>query len=134
MPTLSQPFVASLARALNAAQVPCVLWGHCRGAGVFKSMTDAVIAPRSHILLEAYMRLYARDHGKRVGTFGFAMIAYIQLYVDADGFLDANLLPEPLRTFYKELQEDKKPLRQWTLELKDALGVAEEDDDSDDEY
>ncbi len=29
MPDLSQLFVASLARALNRAQVPCILWGHC---------------------------------------------------------------------------------------------------------
>ncbi|KAH6627374.1 hypothetical protein F5144DRAFT_534940 [Chaetomium tenue] len=244
MPTLSQPFVASLARALNTAQVPCVLWGHCllglhgvpsivgsidfvisddclkagaealaqckglvpcpdpqscpatsnerhsqppvfhahlddglevtaglyfqsdtlwflprlddsilfpassadlppyfalasdqfrpgRGAGVFKSATDAVVALRSHALLEAYMRLYARDQGKRVGSFGMAMIAYIQLYVDADGFLDADLLPEPFRKFYRELQEGKKPIRQWMLELKAALGVEEEDPESD---
>ncbi|EAQ88714.1 predicted protein [Chaetomium globosum CBS 148.51] len=166
MPTFSQPFVASLARALDAAQVPCVLWGHCllclhgvpsivglprpsavfcpaseqtvfppwrpgRGAGVFKSATDAVVALRSHVLLEAYMQLYARDQGKRVGSFGMAMIAYIQLYVDADGFLDADLLPEPLSTFYRELQEGKKPIRQWMLELKGALGVEEEDPESD---
>ncbi|KAJ9158501.1 Thioredoxin reductase [Coniochaeta hoffmannii] len=252
MPDLSQSFVASLARALNTAQVPCILWGHCllslhgvpsvigsidfvipddclgaaaralaqcdglvpcpdppscpatskerhtqppvfhahldgnlevtaglyfqsgtlwflppldhsmlfpsssldlppyfalasdrtifppwrpgRGAGVFKSAADAVIAPRSHILLEAYMRLYARDQGKRIGSFGIAMIAYMQLYVDADGFLDADLLPEPLRTSYRELQEGKKPIRQWMLELKDALGVAEEEPQSDEGY
>lgn len=29
MADLSQSLVASLARALNAAEVPCVLWGHC---------------------------------------------------------------------------------------------------------
>jgi len=72
------------------------------------------------------MRLFARDQGKRVGSFGMAMIAYMQLYVDADGYLDASFLPEPLRTSYRELQEGKKPIRQWTLELKDALGVAKE--------
>lgn len=80
------------------------------------------------------MRLYARDQGKRVGSFGMAMIAYMQLYVDADGFLDADLLPEPLRTSYQELQEGKKPIRQWMLELKDALGVGEEDFKSDNGY
>jgi len=80
------------------------------------------------------MRLYARDQGKRVCSFGIAMIAYMQLYVDADGFLDADLLPEPLRTFYQELQEGKKPVRQWMLELKAALGVAEDDSDSNDGF
>jgi hypothetical protein len=72
------------------------------------------------------MRLYARDQGKRIGSFGIAMIAYMQLYVDADGYLDADLLPEPLRTSYRELQEGTKPIRQWMLELKGALGVVEE--------
>lgn len=80
------------------------------------------------------MRLYARDEGERVGSFGIAMIAYMQLYVDADGFLDAGLLPEPLRTSYGELLEGKKPIRRWMLELKDALGVAVEDSESDDGY
>ncbi|KAH6631048.1 hypothetical protein B0J18DRAFT_422958 [Chaetomium sp. MPI-SDFR-AT-0129] len=108
-------------------------WRPGRGAGVFESDGDAVIALKSHTLLEAYMRLYARDQGKRVGSFGIAMIAYMQLYVDADGYLDAELLPEPLRTSYAELQRGGKPIRQWMLELKDALGVGGEDTESDDE-
>jgi hypothetical protein len=62
------------------------------------------------------------------------MIAYMQLYVDEDGFLDADLLPEPLRTFYGELKQWKKPLRQWTLEFRAALGVPEEESESDDGY
>lgn len=109
-------------------------WRPGRGAGVFNSAAEAVIAPRPHILLEAYMRLYARDQGKRIGSFGIAMIAYMQLYVVADGYLDADLLPEPLRTSYRELQEGKKPIRRWMLELKDALGVVEEDPQGDDGY
>lgn len=81
------------------------------------------MAPKAHVLLEAYMRIFARDQGKRVGSFGIAMIAYMHLYVDEDGFLDASLLPEPLRTSYRELNEGKKPVRQWMEELKEALGV-----------
>lgn len=104
--------------ALASDQTVFPPWRPGRGAGVFKSAAEPVIAPMAHILLEAYMRLYARDQGKRVDSFGMAMIAYMQLYVDADGFLDADLLPEPLRTFYRELQEGKKPIRQWILELK----------------
>lgn len=72
------------------------------------------------------MRIFARDQGKRVGSFGIAMIAYMQLYVDEDGFLDASLLPEPLRTSYRELNEGRKPVRQWRMELKGALGVGED--------
>jgi hypothetical protein len=95
----------------------------CRGLGGFKSAADAVVAPKAHVLLEAYMRIFVRNEGKRVGSFGIAMIANMQLYVDEDGFLDASLLPEPLRTSYRELNEGKKPVRQWMIELKDALGV-----------
>lgn len=68
------------------------------------------------------MRLYVRDSGKRIGSFALSMIAYMELYVDQDGLLDASLLPEPLKTSYKELKEGKKPVRQWTKELKEALG------------
>lgn len=78
------------------------------------------------------MRLQARDQGKRADSFGIATIAYTQLYVAADGFLDANLLPEPFNTFYRDLQEGKKPIRQWMLELKAALGLAVEDSDGGD--
>jgi len=35
---------------------------------------------------------------------------------------------------YRELQEGKRSIRQWMLELKDALGVTEEDPQSDDRY
>ncbi|KAK4242188.1 hypothetical protein C8A03DRAFT_40462 [Achaetomium macrosporum] len=119
--------------ALASDQTVFPPWRPGRGAGVLNnSGVDAVFAPRSHILLEAYMRLYARDQGKRVGCFGLAMIAYMEGYVDADGLWDANLLPEPLRTSYRELKVGKKPTSQWMLDLKEALGVAEEDSGSDD--
>ena len=80
-------------------------------------------------MLEAYLRLYARDNGKRIGAFSMAIIAYIKGYVDDDGFLDANQLPEPLKTFYKELREGKKPVRQWMTESKEALGIPEDMED-----
>ena len=58
-----------------------------------------------------------------------AMIAYMEEYVDDDGLLDANQLPEPLQTFYKELRQGRKPVRQWTKELKEALGILEDPED-----
>lgn len=106
-------------------------WRPGRGAGVFESAQDPVIAPRSHVLLEAFLRLYARDVGKRAGSFGMAMIAYVEEYVDDDGLLDASLLPEPLGAFYAELRVGDKPVRQWTKELMGALGVPDEDSDDD---
>ena len=103
-------------------------WRPGRGSGVFKYASDPVIVPTAPVLLEAFLRLYARDQGKRVGGFGMAMIAYMEEYVDDDGNLDASQLPEPLRTFYRDLREGEKPVRQWTTELKAALGVGESGD------
>ena len=60
------------------------------------------------------------------------MIAYMEEYVDDDGFLDTNRLPKPLKTSYKELREGKKPVRPWTNELRKALGMSEMSDDDGD--
>ncbi|CRK47699.1 hypothetical protein BN1723_007718 [Verticillium longisporum] len=108
-------------------------WRPGRGSGFFKSGEDPIIVPKSHILLEAFLRLYARDAGQRIGGFALPMIGYMEMYVDDDGFLDARLLPEPLQKFYRELREGKKPVRQWMKELKAALGIPFQDseDDSD---
>jgi len=59
-----------------------------------------------------------------------AMIGYVEEYIDDDGFLDASLLPEPLKTSYNELRQGKKPVRQWTKELKEALGNFEDPEDN----
>lgn len=108
-------------------------WRPGRGLGLFKPGLDPVVAIRSHVLLEALLRLYARDAAKRVGGFGIAIIGYMELYVDNDGLLDANLLPEPLRSFYKELHDGimTKSVRQWTRELREALGVRSEGSEDD---
>lgn len=103
-----------------------------RGSGFFKSSEDQVIVPKSHILLESFLRLYARDSGKRIGAFAMPMIGYMEEYVDDDGLLDAKQLPEPLQSLYGELREGKKPVRQWTKELKAALGVPVQDSEDDD--
>jgi hypothetical protein len=71
------------------------------------------------------MLLYVRDRGKRIGAFAMAMIAYIEQYVDDDGFLEREQLREPLLTFYKELREGVKPVRQWAEELEEALRLPE---------
>ena len=55
------------------------------------------------------------------------MIGYMEQYVDGDGFLDVTQLAEPLKTIYEELTEGKKPVRQWTRELKEALGIPKEE-------
>ncbi|KAK1687647.1 hypothetical protein BDP55DRAFT_630300 [Colletotrichum godetiae] len=78
-------------------------WRPGRGTGAFQSSNSSVIVPRAHVLLEAYLRLYALGSGKPVGSFAMAMIAYMEEYVDDDGLLDSSQLPEPIKSFYKEL-------------------------------
>ncbi|KAF9870558.1 calcineurin-like phosphoesterase [Colletotrichum karsti] len=84
-------------------------WRPGRGSGVYLTTKQPIVVPKAHVLLEAFLRIYARDSGKRVGSFGMAMIGYIEQYVDDDGLLDVDLLPEPLRTLYKELHEGNNP-------------------------
>ncbi|WDK13934.1 hypothetical protein CGRA01v4_05215 [Colletotrichum graminicola] len=69
-----------------------------RGSGVFKYKKRPVVVHKSHVLLEAYLQIYARDFGRPVGSFAMAMIAYMEGYVDDDGLLDVSQLHEPLRT------------------------------------
>ena len=99
-------------------------WRLSRGSGVFKEGGDEVVALKAHVLLEAVMRIYARDAGTRGGTFGISMVAYVDEYIDRDGFLDISELPELFRTFDGELREGKKPVRQWTQELRRALEIS----------
>ncbi|KAL7622037.1 hypothetical protein AAE478_007538 [Parahypoxylon ruwenzoriense] len=106
-------------------QTPLPPWRPGRGSGVFQPGNHEVIVPKAHILLEAFLRIHARDSGKRVGSFGISMITYIEEYVDDDGLLDVNQLPEPLRSFYVEFRQGGKPVWQWNQELKAALGVAD---------
>ncbi|KAF2278516.1 thioredoxin reductase [Westerdykella ornata] len=102
------------------------------GSGALPQGGHLVLVPTSVVLLEAYLRLWARDWRKRQGGMGIAMIAYMQEYVEKEGFLDGDQLPEPLRTFYRELKEGEKPVRQWSEELSMALGVSDEGDEEED--
>ncbi|TQN64885.1 hypothetical protein CSHISOI_10529 [Colletotrichum shisoi] len=105
-------------------------WRPGRGSGVFKPDSGPVVVPRAHVLLEAFLRLYARDSAKRIGAFAIAMIGYVEQYIDDDGLLDASRLPEPLRTSYMDLRQGSKPVRQWTRELKQALRLPREEGES----
>lgn len=103
-------------------------WRPGRGSGAFQSGYQPVIVPKAHVLLEAFLRLYARDSGKKIGSFGMAMISYMEEYVDEDGLLDSDQLPEPLHTFYRDLRVGRmKSVRQWERDLKKALGVPVEE-------
>ncbi|KAF6832202.1 hypothetical protein CPLU01_06301 [Colletotrichum plurivorum] len=96
-------------------------WRPGRSSGVFESGGQPMVVPKAHVLLEAFLRLYVRDAGRRVGAFAMPMIGYVETYVDGDGLLDVGELPEPLRSSYAELRLGEKPLRQWRSELQRAL-------------
>lgn len=99
-----------------------------RGVGAFKIDGPSVLVPRAIVLLEAFLRLYARDCEKQIGSFAMQMITYIEEYVDGDGYLDHCTLPAPLQTLYEELKGGEKPVYQWKWELRSALGVQAEED------
>ncbi|KAF2743420.1 hypothetical protein M011DRAFT_410577 [Sporormia fimetaria CBS 119925] len=156
------PLVTAIAKALNTAGVPCVLWGkqllnvygvpsiadslssplkqrlpsyfllatdneHLpksrpgRGYGAFPSEEYSVLVPSAPVFLEALMRIYARASETRVMISARTEIIYIFQYVDPDGFLDEESLPEPFRSSYRELKAAVKPVRQWAQDLRDAL-------------
>ncbi|KAK7421631.1 hypothetical protein QQX98_002098 [Neonectria punicea] len=97
-------------------------WRPGRGSGVFTSTEIPVVVPKSHILLQAFLLLHARDAWNPARGFSISMIAYMEECVAADELLDANQLPELLRKLYMELMGGKTPVRQWTKELQRALG------------
>lgn len=97
-------------------------WRPGRASGFFKPGQSPVVVPKAHVLLEAFMRIYARDVGTIIGSFAITMIAYMELYVDEDGFLDVDQLPDLLKKLYCERRNRKKPVQQWTQELKETLG------------
>lgn len=94
-----------------------------RWSGAFQEDFVPVLVPRAIVLLEAFLRIYAGDRGKKIGSFAMQMICYIEEYVDDEGYLRESRLPEPLQTLYVELEEDKMPVRQWLENLRAALGV-----------
>ncbi|KAH9831063.1 thioredoxin reductase [Teratosphaeria destructans] len=94
-----------------------------RGDGYFANDDPPAIVPCAIVLLEAALRLYARDRRKRIGSCAMRLICYVEEYVDRDGYLGERRLPSPLQRFYEELKDGEKPVRQWTMELEDALGV-----------
>ncbi|KAK4038041.1 thioredoxin reductase [Parachaetomium inaequale] len=96
------------------------------GRGVFDNNQTVVLVPKSHILLEALMRIMARELGKRCGDQAVQTFSYIELYVDRDGFLDVDLLPLPFGKIYKNFKGGVVPVKDCLLKLRRAVGIAVE--------
>jgi hypothetical protein len=84
------------------------------------------------VLTEAFLRIYARDVGKLIGSFAISMVLYIEGYVDEDGLLEVSKLPPVLRDAYLDLKSGKR-LRHWTRELQQALDVPSSFSDSEED-
>ncbi|KAI9733670.1 MAG: hypothetical protein M1834_003272 [Cirrosporium novae-zelandiae] len=92
-----------------------------RGHGAFQADCFPVCVPSAHRLLEAYIRLIARTHGRSYEYFWMAMLTYIEEYVDGDGLLDEASLEKRCRIFYQELKKCKRPVATLLEELKANL-------------
>ncbi|KAG6106599.1 hypothetical protein E4U31_000747 [Claviceps sp. LM219 group G6] len=97
-------------------------WRPERGAGVFKPGAHPVVIVRSHVLLEAFMRICARYSHTLAGSFSNSMVLYMSMYVDDDGYLDLKQLPEPLVSSYLAYTTTKISGRQWLAELRQMFG------------
>lgn len=126
------PFDASLASP-RARQLPSYLALACdrtalppfeigMGRGVFESDQTVVLVPRAHILLEALMRIMARDLEKKAGTYAYAMFGYIGLYVEKRGLLDTSLLPEPFGMLYKNARDGPMYPPEIVMRLRRTMG------------
>ena len=105
-----------------ASDQTVLTWQPDRSSGFFKPGQYLVIVPKSHVLLEAFMLLYAQDPGKRIGVSAMPMIGYIEEYVDEDGLLKTEQLSEPLLTFYKGPREKESRSVNGQRNLKRLLG------------
>jgi hypothetical protein len=117
-------------RDLSSASSPFILasdqtflppWRPGRASGHFKPRQFPVLVPKAHVLLEAYIRIYARDVGTMIGSFAITMVSYMEMYVDRDGFLDVDQLPDVIKTLYCERRERRQPVQLWTQKLKKTL-------------
>lgn len=91
------------------------------GQGAFPADEYPVLVPKPHIVLEAFMRIYARDLGVPQGGFAMSQIDYMELYVDAEGYLNIGELPKDLQSLYIELKQGETPVRQWGEKLQNIL-------------
>ncbi|KAK4154604.1 hypothetical protein C8A00DRAFT_42673 [Chaetomidium leptoderma] len=117
----ARPLPRYLALACDRTVLPPFEIG--MGKGVFDSDQTVVLVPRSHILLEALMRIMARDEGKRVGAYAVQHWAYMSLYVEPNGMLDVDLLPEPLGALHKKCTAGNMSSGAMIVAINRTLGI-----------
>ncbi|KAI9170967.1 hypothetical protein HJFPF1_00446 [Paramyrothecium foliicola] len=91
-----------------------------------EDIQTSVVIPKPHTLLEAFLRLYARDSliKKDGGSRLFQGISWAVIYIDEEEkLLDTSQLPGPLRTLYNEFRNNRyKTHRDWLDKLNTACG------------
>jgi hypothetical protein len=138
LPPLTQPMPSALDPALPpylllaSDQISLPKSQPDLGDGYLPVSKHPIMVPRAVVFLEAFIRMLALDFGVRDVGKCIHTIAYVSQYIDADGRLDPEKLPEPLRTFYVQFrQENGMSLREKILQLKNALGMQLEDSHDD---
>ena len=125
------PFSASLASP-RAHSVPEYLVLACdttilprgrdgHGNGAFLLDQTVVLVPKSEIMVEAYMRMMARDWGTPLCS--LENLSYMSEYVEECYFMDPELLPEPLQEVYIDFRELEMPAFDIMKKLRLALGL-----------
>lgn len=91
------------------------------GNGAFTSDQTVVLVPKSEILVEAYMRIMARDLWTPLTS--YENLNYMAQYVEEPGFMDTELLPAPLRGVYEAFRDLSMPMMDIMKNLRHAVGL-----------
>ncbi|KAF1825474.1 uncharacterized protein K489DRAFT_429729 [Dissoconium aciculare CBS 342.82] len=111
LPSLTQSMLSALAPALppylllasDRTSLPPYRPG--RGCGYLPISEHPIMVPQAVVFLEAFTRMLALDFGARDVSQCIYTISYVSQYIDADGLLDLEEFPEPMRTFYVQFRQ-----------------------------
>jgi hypothetical protein len=72
-------------------------------------------------MVEAYMRIMARDWGNSLSS--YENLIYMSQYVEERYFMDPELLPEPFKEIYMDFRELSMPIIDIMKKLRQAVGL-----------
>jgi hypothetical protein len=100
-----------------------------RGSGYLKSGRTPVIIPKAYIMLEAYLRILAREALTDHADWAMGMVMLIREYVGLDGYLnvpmDQRRLSRQTGALFIEMFRLKRPVRHWLSDLRTSFGMDE---------
>lgn len=96
----------------------------------YSSDNAPVVVPKNHILLEAHMRLVARDEGRKGAE---NRLYYHNQILEAMGSkwndINLDLMPQPFKAYYKAHKSGKMDLSDYIAGLKRTVGVPVDPED-----